>query len=258
MSFPTVNGMLNDTDEETSRSPIAVNRGRRSGRARATILRNEVDVGTDPSAFGEKEDGRKRERMERRVGGECEGVGLEDVGARVVGLVTKKRPPCAKAYVGHGGYRLLVEGCGKVRRVESARRVPEEYVEAITTRRRCKPSIMCDAVNPNAIDNSKPVRKQEKEMRERNNDAHASEANASMEKRDVSGVTPHSPLRQTRVWTDTFLCLIEPSTKSYQPLYLPGSDKHPFQTFRRFSLQLSLLQTILTKSTAPEQRVPEH
>jgi len=66
MSFPTVNGMLNDTDEETSKSPIAVRRGRRSssGRARAKILRSEVDVGTDPSAFWEIEDGRKRERKE--------------------------------------------------------------------------------------------------------------------------------------------------------------------------------------------------
>jgi hypothetical protein len=127
--------MLNDTDDETSRSPIAVKRGRRSGRARATILRNEVEVGIDPSVLGEKDDGRKRERMERRVvvgvdDGDC------DVGARVAGLVTNKRVPCAKAYVGHGGCRLHVEGCGRARRTERARRVP--------TRPRCKLSIVCD------------------------------------------------------------------------------------------------------------------
>jgi hypothetical protein len=147
MSFPTVNGMLNDTDEDTSKSPIAVRRGRRSGRARAKILRNDVDAGTDPSAFG---DGRKRERMERRVGEEWEDVDDDDVGARVAGLAAKYRPPCAKACVGHGGYRLLVEGCGKVRRTQSARRVP--------TQPRCKPS-MSDAVNPNTIGNPKPMRK---------------------------------------------------------------------------------------------------
>ena len=135
MSFPTVNGILIETDEDTSRSPMAVKRGRRSGRARATILRNEVETGIDASVLEEKEDGRKRERVEGRVG-EDWGVGDDDVGARVAGLVTKKRQPCAKAYVGHGGYRLLVEGCGKERRTESARRVP--------TRLRSKLSIVCD------------------------------------------------------------------------------------------------------------------
>lgn len=138
MSFPTVNGMLNDTDEETRRSPMAVKRGRRSGRARATILRNEVEVGTDPSSLGETKDGRKRERMERRVGDDDDDD--DDVGARVAGLVTKRRRSRV-AYVGHGGYR------SPVRRTESARRVPEEHVEAATTRRRCKLSIICEAVN---------------------------------------------------------------------------------------------------------------
>ena len=40
-------GMLrvNETDEETGRSPMAVKRARGSGRARAIILRNEVEVG---------------------------------------------------------------------------------------------------------------------------------------------------------------------------------------------------------------------
>ena len=104
MSFPTVKGMLNETDEETSNSPMAVKRGRRSGRARAMILRNEVEVGIDPSGLEEKEDGRKRERTERRVG-----VGVDDVGTRVTGLVAKKRLLCAKAYVGNGTHRFLVE-----------------------------------------------------------------------------------------------------------------------------------------------------
>jgi hypothetical protein len=91
--------MLSDTEDQTSRSPMAVRRGRRSGRARAKILRNEVDVGTDPSAFREIEDRRKRKRM------------VHNVGARVARLVAKNRPP---AYVGQGGYRLLAEGCVKV------------------------------------------------------------------------------------------------------------------------------------------------
>ena len=157
MSFPTVNGMLIDTDEETSKRPIAVRRGRRSGRARANILRNDVDVETAASASGEIEDGRNRERIERRVAGVGEGwedVDVDDVGARMAGLVAKSRPPCAEACVGHGGYRLLFEGCGKVRRTESARRVP--------TQPKCRRSIMSDAVKPNAIDRT-PMR----ETRER-------------------------------------------------------------------------------------------
>ena len=45
MSFPTVNGMLNE-NEETSRCPMAVKRGRCSDCAlRAMILRNEAEVG---------------------------------------------------------------------------------------------------------------------------------------------------------------------------------------------------------------------
>jgi hypothetical protein len=44
----------------------------------------------------------------------CVVVGVDDddgdVGARVAGLDTNKRAPCAKAYVGHRGYRLHVEG----------------------------------------------------------------------------------------------------------------------------------------------------
>ena len=47
---PTVNGVLNDADDETSRSLMMVKRGRCSGRARATILQNDVEVGTEPSA----------------------------------------------------------------------------------------------------------------------------------------------------------------------------------------------------------------
>ena len=75
MSFPTVNGMLNE-NEETSRCPMAVKRGRCSDCAlRAMILRNEVEVGIDPLALEETEDDRKRESVERRVG-----VGVDDVG----------------------------------------------------------------------------------------------------------------------------------------------------------------------------------
>ena len=51
MSFPTVNGILIETEEETRRSPMAVKRGRRSGRARAMILRNDVEVEIDASVL---------------------------------------------------------------------------------------------------------------------------------------------------------------------------------------------------------------
>ena len=88
-----MNGMLNDTDDETSRSPMAVKRGRRSGRAKATISRNEVEVGIEPSVLGEKDEGRKRERMERRV---VVGVGDDDVGARVVGLGHERAGPARR------------------------------------------------------------------------------------------------------------------------------------------------------------------
>src|SRR5712664_2584930 len=117
MSFPTVKGMLNDTVDETSRSPMAVKSGRRSGRASATILRKAVEVGMVPSALCVNVAGRKRERMERRAGVEW-GVDVEvgeggddaDAGARVPVLVTKKRDPCTDEHVGREGYRLLVEG----------------------------------------------------------------------------------------------------------------------------------------------------
>ena len=64
MRFPTMNGMLNDMDDETSRSLMAVKRGRHSGWAKATILWNKVEVGIEPSVLGEKDEGRKHERME--------------------------------------------------------------------------------------------------------------------------------------------------------------------------------------------------
>ena len=99
---------------------MAVKRGRGSGTARATILRNEVEVGIEPSALKEKDDGRNRERTERRV---VVGADDDDIGVRVAGLDMNKRAPCAKAYVGHGGYRLHVEGCERVIRMESAHQV---------------------------------------------------------------------------------------------------------------------------------------
>ena len=62
ISFPTVNGMLSDTDEDTRSNPTAMSSGRRSGRARETIFLND-DV--DELSFNEEEVnnvGRKRER----------------------------------------------------------------------------------------------------------------------------------------------------------------------------------------------------
>jgi hypothetical protein len=144
--------MLNDTDEETSKRPIAVRSGRRSGRASATILRKDAEVEDVPPAL-EREAGRRRERMERRIGGGG-GVGGESVGdvgddgrgfggaARGVELATKERR-WAKMN-GHGGYRRLVEGCAKVRRTSRAPprpRAVEERVGVATRRRRCRENI---------------------------------------------------------------------------------------------------------------------
>ena len=77
-----MNGILSDTDEETSKRPIAVRRGRRSGRASATILRKEVEVGGTLSGLDERGE-RRRERMEGRVdnGEGAEGVGEDGEGA---------------------------------------------------------------------------------------------------------------------------------------------------------------------------------
>lgn len=43
MSFPTVNGIDMDTDDDTNNRPTAIESGLRSGLANATILRNEDD-----------------------------------------------------------------------------------------------------------------------------------------------------------------------------------------------------------------------
>lgn len=67
--------MLNDTDEETSKRPMAVRSGRRSGRASATILRKDAEVEDVPAVLGKREAGRKRERMVRRFGEGEEGGG---------------------------------------------------------------------------------------------------------------------------------------------------------------------------------------
>jgi hypothetical protein len=91
--------MLSPTDEETNKRLMAVRSGRRSGRASATILRKDAVVEGVPPALDKREAGRRRERTERRIGGEEEdGVGDtgEDgresgAGARRVEPVTKKR-----------------------------------------------------------------------------------------------------------------------------------------------------------------------
>jgi hypothetical protein len=113
MSFPTVKGILSDTDEETSKRPMAVRSGRRSGRASATILWKDVEVVLVSPALEKRETGRRRESMERRVGA---WEGAEDggvvvvvgggggcgAGVRVVKLAAKRRF-CAEVNVGHGG-----------------------------------------------------------------------------------------------------------------------------------------------------------
>jgi hypothetical protein len=63
-----VKGILSDTDEETSKRPIAVRSGRRSGLANATILRKDAEVEVVPSALDKREAGKMRESTERRVG----------------------------------------------------------------------------------------------------------------------------------------------------------------------------------------------
>jgi hypothetical protein len=72
--------MLNDTDDDTSKRPIAVRSGGRSGRASATILRKDAEVEDVPPASDKREAGRRRERMERFVGGGGKEEGVGDVG----------------------------------------------------------------------------------------------------------------------------------------------------------------------------------
>lgn len=47
INFPIVNGMLIETEDETSNNPIAMSRGFRSGLARATIFRKDDAVSGD-------------------------------------------------------------------------------------------------------------------------------------------------------------------------------------------------------------------
>jgi hypothetical protein len=91
--------MLSPTEEETSKRPMAVRSGRRSGRASATILRKDAVVEDEPPALDKREAGRRRERTERRSGGEEE-EGVGDIGedgresgggARGVEPATKER-----------------------------------------------------------------------------------------------------------------------------------------------------------------------
>jgi len=91
--------MLSDTDEETNKRPMAVRSGRRSGRASATILRKDAEVEDVPPASDKREAGKRREKIERRIGGEEE---EGDGGARGVGPATKERR-WVKRNGGHGG-----------------------------------------------------------------------------------------------------------------------------------------------------------
>jgi hypothetical protein len=89
-----VNGILSDTDEETSKRLMAVRSGRRSGRASATILRKEVEVEGRPSGLDEKEGERKREKTEEGEEGAeevCEGDEGCDERVRETEVCTKKR-----------------------------------------------------------------------------------------------------------------------------------------------------------------------
>lgn len=137
-------GILSDTDEETTRRPIAVKSGRRSGRASAAILRRDVEVEEAPPVLGadEREAGRRRERMERRIGGGEDDTVCDGGGARRAELAAKKRF-WAEANAGDGGCRRLVEGCAKTRLTERAPRprAPEECAEAATMPRKGKQNI---------------------------------------------------------------------------------------------------------------------
>ena len=122
-------GILSDTDEDTSKRPIAVSSGRRSGLASATILRKDAEVEVVPSASDEKEAGRMRESMEERRVGTGEDVGDKgEVGGGWCGgeawgvkLAANKRF-WAEVNGGHGGCPRADEGWVKVRWMDSARR----------------------------------------------------------------------------------------------------------------------------------------
>ena len=60
ISFPILNGIDIDTEDETNKSPIAVKRGFRSGLARAMILRADAAL----LGAGETEEGSIREKKD--------------------------------------------------------------------------------------------------------------------------------------------------------------------------------------------------
>ena len=77
---------------------MAVKSERRSGRASATILRKDAVVEDVPPGLDKREAGTRRERTERRIGEEEEGVGdigedgsVSGGGARGLELATKER-----------------------------------------------------------------------------------------------------------------------------------------------------------------------
>ena len=100
-----VNGILIDTEEDTSSKPIAANKGFFSGRARAMILRKEDAV----VGAAEKTPGSTLDSTEGLFMGDCDGVEvlgldlllcvrvvvkvLESIGKRRWGCTPKLRPP---------------------------------------------------------------------------------------------------------------------------------------------------------------------
>lgn len=70
ISFPMVNGILIDTEDDTNSKPIAANKGFFSGRARATILRKEDAV----VGAAEKVPGSTLDSSESLFVGNCDGV----------------------------------------------------------------------------------------------------------------------------------------------------------------------------------------
>ena len=126
MSFPTVNGMLIDTEDETSNNPTANVKGFFSGLAKAMIFRNDDTLLLFPAVTGNM-----RDRNERLGAGDV-GVGVlyvrEDPKHLASGATGRQRNPSWR-------HDLFTKG---VRNVKYVRRQPASgFVAGFSTRKPC-------------------------------------------------------------------------------------------------------------------------
>ena len=124
MSLPTVNGMLSETVDETRSRLMAVNRGRRSGFARVTILRkDDTDTARDVAGSDDEtgEAGKMRGSQLRRVelGSDDDVVeGVGDGAGRAASVELTGVVPRNRAWVGGGNLALV--WCGTAARARES------------------------------------------------------------------------------------------------------------------------------------------